>query len=229
MKRLAFAFFLALCLPLLAVAGNSITFVINDINTDNEEVIVYPEGTTYKVMDEEGQPLQPSQVEGGAKTFAPGNYQLFVYPSYRPEQADRIPIRSQQLRVFETPRDAKRSGYQKNWKEGKIVIHHDNGSQYISRPYGMEQVYEKGAELQKKIVVASEEKPGQYNLKLYFKNGLEFHYLDGKASARLNGEPQVIEGEYIVHTDIGSAKISFNPRNGETWWVFTKEEESKAE
>jgi len=35
-----------------------------------------------------------------------------------------------------------------------------------------------------------------------------------------------VEGKYIVHTNLGTAKISFNPETGKSYWVFLKEEPS---
>jgi len=229
MKPLIIAFSLFLCLPAFLLAGNSITFVINDLETDEEKVIVYPEGTTYEVVDEEGKAIPPVEKEGGAFTYKAEQITLLVYPIYRPDKADDYSLTSKRLRVFETNRDAKRQGYAKNWTESVIVINRGHDEKYVSRPYGVETAYKKSAELQKKIVLASEERPGQYNLKLYFKNGVEFHYQDGEATASLNGKPLIVEGKYIVHTDQGTAKISFNPDSGKTWWVFTKGKEATAE
>lgn len=231
MKNLVLTLLLGTLLPTLSIAGNSVTFVINDLakEVNDEQVLVYPEGTAYKVMQQSGELLSPTEREGGALTFAPGKFKLMVYPSYRPEQADEFTLVNKQLRVFETPWDAKRMGYAKNWKEGKIILNHDDGTQYISRPYAVERTYSNNELLQKKVVAASDERPGRYNLKLYFKNGLQFHYIDGQARAELDGEPQIVEGAYIVHTDLGTAKISFNPENGDTWWVFTKESGKSAE
>jgi hypothetical protein len=210
-------------LPASTNAGNSLTFVINESSTDDESVIIYPEGTTYEVVDAQGLQQKPDKVDEGAKFFTVDNeLTIVVYPSYRPNKADRIPVKGDRLRVFETAQDAQRYGWAKNWQEGKIVLNHDDGGQYISRPYGMEKKYKQGAAMRKKIVLASEKRPGQYNLKLYFKNGLEFHYEDGEVTASLNGEGLIVEGKYLVHTKMGTAKISFNPKTGETWWVFTE-------
>ncbi len=223
---LGFGLACALC-PSAATAGSIVTFVINDLDTDEEQVLVYPGGTTYEVLDKQGQPYEPSKADGGAKFYDPGKYTLVVYPSYRPKKGDRIQIKGDRLRVFETPGDAKRYGYAKNWQESKITLNHDDGKQYVSRPYGIERKYKTEAKLEKKIVVASEKSPGQYNLKMYFKNGLQFHYIDGKATAMLNGKPQIVEGKYIVHTDLGTAKISFNPEDGQVYWVFLKNKEDR--
>lgn len=229
MKHLTVTLSLLLWLPAFLLAGNSVTFVINDLNIDDEKVLVYPAGTTYKVLGENGQPIPPAQQDKGALAYEARNFQLLVYPSYRPDKADEYSFADKRLRVFETPRDAKRQGYAKNWQEGEIVLNHGEDNKYVSRPYGVETAYEKSAQLQKKIVLASEERPGQYNLKLYFKNGVEFHYQDGEATASLNGKPLIVEGKYIVHSDMGTAKISFNPETGKTWWVFTKEKETTTE
>lgn len=61
---------------------------------------------------------------------------------------------------------------------------------------------------------------------LYFKlsNGIEFSYVDGKYNATLNNKYLDIKGKYVINSKLGTLKISFNPNNGETWWVFESKE-----
>ena len=51
-------------------------------------------------------------------------------------------------------------------------------------------------------------------------NGIEFSYVDGKYNATLNNKYLDIKGKYVIDSKLGILKISFNPNNGETWWVF---------
>ena len=65
---------------------------------------------------------------------------------------------------------------------------------------------------------------GERNVLLIFNNGLVFRYFDGNARAWWDGEEIEMHGKYLVRTPEGTAKISYNPKNGETWWVFDTSE-----
>lgn len=60
----------------------------------------------------------------------------------------------------------------------------------------------------------------KYNLTLTFNNGLIFSYVDGQTEAIWEDKPIEIQGRYVIKSELGTYKISFNPANGETWWVF---------
>ncbi|WP_435415800.1 hypothetical protein [Polaribacter aestuariivivens] len=71
-----------------------------------------------------------------------------------------------------------------------------------------------------KIITTSKTNPNRKNLTLKFTNGIEFSYTDGKVRANLDGKDLYVENKYVIYSKLGIAKISFNPKNGETWWVF---------
>lgn len=79
--------------------------------------------------------------------------------------------------------------------------------------------------LECKVVFQLEQCFGYYNFKMYFRNGFEFYYLDGKVIVFLDGNFQIVEGKYIVYIDFGMVKISFNLEIGKIYWVFFKEEQ----
>jgi len=72
----------------------------------------------------------------------------------------------------------------------------------------------------KKIITDSKKNNHRKNLVLKFTNGIEFSYIDGVVTATLDGKELYIENSYLIYSKLGVAKISFNPKNGETWWVF---------
>ena len=55
-------------------------------------------------------------------------------------------------------------------------------------------------------------------------NGITFTYKDGEYTSTLNDKKLEIDGKYVIESKLGTLKISFNPRNGETWWVFEENE-----
>lgn len=71
-----------------------------------------------------------------------------------------------------------------------------------------------------KKVTKSLTKANKYNLEFTLSNGITFTYVDGKYNAKLNNKYLNIYGKYVIKSKLGTLKISFNPRNGETWWVF---------
>lgn len=74
--------------------------------------------------------------------------------------------------------------------------------------------------LEKKDISESKNKEGFYNLEAKFSNGLTFKYKDGKTSALQEGKELVITNRYLVDTPQGTLKLSFDPSDGEFWYVF---------
>ena len=72
----------------------------------------------------------------------------------------------------------------------------------------------------KKTITKSDLNPGTYNLSLVFSNNLIVRYDSGKISAWQNGKTLNVKGNYLVQTLEGLLKLSFEPKTGETWWVF---------
>lgn len=100
------------------------------------------------------------------------------------------------------------------------IIERDNFSHPKKEKSSVEKTNHSNSIAATKTVTDSKIKKGRKNLVLKFTNGIEFSYIDGKTSATLNGKEIYIEGNYLVYCKLGVAKISFNPKNGETWWVF---------
>ncbi len=61
---------------------------------------------------------------------------------------------------------------------------------------------------------------GRYNLELTFSNDLLFSYQDGDVKATQKGVDLIIVNHYLVQTEEGLFKISFNPANGQLWYVI---------
>lgn len=75
-----------------------------------------------------------------------------------------------------------------------------------------------------KKVTKSFVKENKYNLEFELSNGITFTYKDGEYTSTLNDKKLEIDGKYVIESKLGTLKISFNPRNGETWWVFEENE-----
>ena len=72
----------------------------------------------------------------------------------------------------------------------------------------------------RKKVTKSLVNKNKYNLEFELSNGITFTYKDGKYTSTLNDKKLDIDSKYVIESKLGTLKISFNPRNGETWWVF---------
>ena len=62
-----------------------------------------------------------------------------------------------------------------------------------------------------------------YDVSLEFSNGILCLYRDGKANAWKNGKSLPIKHKYIIQTDEGALKLSYNPQTQKIWWIFDKE------
>ena len=74
--------------------------------------------------------------------------------------------------------------------------------------------------LERKEILFSKKNPDRYNLLAVFNNGLVFKYEDGAVRAWLDSEEIEVTNHYLVETPEGLLKISFDPKDGEFWYVF---------
>ncbi|AGC76069.1 hypothetical protein LX97_00744 [Nonlabens dokdonensis] len=68
--------------------------------------------------------------------------------------------------------------------------------------------------------ITQKEKNGVYELLAVFSNGLIFKYSDGIAWAWINGDKVPVTNHYLVESPEGLLKLSFDPKDGEFWYVF---------
>lgn len=77
-----------------------------------------------------------------------------------------------------------------------------------------------GVSLDKTSYIDSSVKKGETNVVLEFSNGVIFKYKDGKITATLNNKEVEVKGHYLIYSDSGVVKISYNPKNKELWWTY---------
>ncbi|MEM6965501.1 MAG: hypothetical protein AAF573_12090 [Bacteroidota bacterium] len=187
---------------------NVVTVVIDSADDDDQLISYYPEGTTYQVelIKKDAAPVITEE-----KVVYEGDMQLRVFPKYRKDEADQFAITGKRLRIFKTAAAAAEAGFVAEW----------NYSDKKETPtdYGKMELPAQKVTVSKKLE-PSKITEGNYNVTLTFSNGVIFKYSDGKYNAQLNGESLRIKNKYIVETDDGILKFSFNPENGEVWWFY---------
>lgn len=161
------------------------------------DYIMYPPGTAFKLLDNKGQTILTEASAPTKFVIKDNNYKLIVSPNYKNEND-----------IY-------------NLSEGKVEI-------LATKDYGQSNStshIRKGLKNEitaKKELTESTQMRGQKNLKFELSNGITFKYIDGKYSAMLEDEDLIIKGKYLIYSDIGVLKLSFNPSNGVLWWVFEK-------
>ncbi len=156
------------------------------------DYMIYPPGTKFELKNQEGDIILSDSDEPGMMTFDE-NFTLYVYPSWK-DEAEIFKLRNGKVEKLLTSNFSR-----------KTLIGHSVNNNGITM---------------KKTLVKSDINPELYNATFKFSNGIVATYTDGEFKASLNGERLRAEYKYIIYSDLGVLKLSFNPRNSETWWIF---------
>ncbi|WP_143473241.1 hypothetical protein [Flavilitoribacter nigricans] len=191
-----------------AETTDPLAIVIGDLAGNAEQTIYFPGGTTFQVTNGSRQTLEPQISTPGAFVYE-GDLILQVFPSYRPEQAQVFDLEQKRLRIFTSDEAARAAGFAYEAKRR-------NNASGITDAYGRYI----GEVKAKTELTPSAKVPGTYHLRLTFSNGLVFTYEDGTVGAQLEGEALPVKSKYIIRTKLGTAKVSFDPEDGEVWYVF---------
>ena len=214
----AFSLFISFSLLAQDNPYDFMTIVVEKENGTVDQLVYYPEGSTHQVKSVNNQVIAVDSSSAGLFIYE-GNLELVIFPQYRKEKPDYYSIRKQKLKVYTTAKAAFAAGFGSGWgyeyadiyKKDKPVAYSKTVSSYQSNGVSTE-----------KELIPSSTNADQYNLKMTFSNGIVFTYTDGKYKATLDGEELYIKGKYLIESKLGTAKLSFNPSNGEVWWVFEK-------
>ena len=216
-KQLATTTWILALLSCLSINVNgqihdALILVMDKPGTDILEVIQYPPGTEYKVLDTEGNQVRLYEKVKHILSYE-GDFVLEVRPDYKPG-ADRYEKTDLRLRITHSNEGAIAidlpSLYKRLW--------HHKPEHDLTKKYDYGQ-YTGDVTLTKKLI-PSNKIPNTFNVEARFSNGIEFSYTDGKAEASLDGKELEIEGKFIIKSELGLAKLSFNPHNGVVWYVF---------
>ncbi|NRB61023.1 MAG: hypothetical protein HRU50_13920 [Winogradskyella sp.] len=157
-------------------------------------VIMYPPGTKFELKTKEGYIIFKNSSDPGSIEIKE-KHTLYVYPSWK-DSADVFVL-----------------------KDGKVekVLTSTYGD--ADKDYDIKEISSNGVTAESKVT-DSKTLEGKKNLEFTLSNGITFNYIDGLYSAVLGEKNLTIKHKYIVYSDLGTLKLSFNPSNGVVWWVF---------
>jgi hypothetical protein len=159
---------------------------------------MYPPGTKFELKTKEGYIIFKNSDDPGLINITE-KHTLYVYPNWK-DDADVFVLTEGKVEKVLT------STYVES--DSKKHRYNSNG---VTADYK---------------VTDSKDRKGKKNLNFKLSNGITFIYEDDKYRAFLN-EPDNyirIKGKYVIESEIGSLKLSFNPSNGVVWWVFDASE-----
>ncbi|MEN0050109.1 MAG: hypothetical protein AAF806_23800 [Bacteroidota bacterium] len=207
------AVFLFACLnfttPLEAKEGN--LMIIIDKTEAERLVLEYPTGTTYKVLNTNDIAIEGKEQES-VTIYDANDYKLIIYPTYK-KSPDIFKFKNQQIKILESVSHV------------DPIKFHQSISTAKDNNYGQ---YSGDVKIEK-LLVKSKQFPEEYNCVLTLSNGIVFSYIDGEAAATFYDEILDIKGKYVFESELGTTKLSYNPKNGEVWYFFESSEKNRNE
>jgi hypothetical protein len=187
---------LALLFNYLVSAQDYFALVVKNDNTTYN----YPENAIITVIDSMGNKTNIGKKEG---ITLKGNYTLSIATPWKKEP-EILKSDGGVLEIFILPSE------RKNWTPE--VDNRTVTTRYDTNP--------NKPSLELKEILVSDKNPNHYNLLAVFNNGLVFKYEDGDVRAWLDNEEVEVTNHYLVKTPEGLLKASFDPKEGEFWYVF---------
>ncbi|WP_299521615.1 hypothetical protein [Winogradskyella sp.] len=180
--------------------GNAQKTYLKITKSDNvHDFEMYPPGTKFELKTKEGYIIFKNSDDPGIVEIEE-KHTLYVYPNWK-DDADIFVLTEGKVEKVLT------STYNDSHKNSGKTATSNNGVTSASK------------------VTDSEILEGKKNLEFTLSNGITFTYTDGVYSAALDEKILIIKYKYLIYSDLGVLKLSFNTNNGNVWWVFepTKE------
>lgn len=157
-------------------------------------VVMYPPGTEFELRNEHGYIVMKNS-DTPYSLEIKSRHKLTVSPNYKNEKDIFILTEGKVEKVLTARFMAKESRMETLFIDDRNVTAH-------------------------KKVTESNLRKGYKNLEFELSNGISFTYKDGKYSAMFRNAKIEITGKYLINTEIGILKLSFDPKTGVVWWVF---------
>jgi hypothetical protein len=184
-------------ITLLIMAVSNLGFAQNiylKISEENKTSVSYPPGTTFELKNKHGYIIL-KESETPLIYKIDESYTLTVFPTYKKEKD-----------VY-------------NLINGKIELI-SNAEYIIGIPHEKSVYQSYGVSLDKTTYSSSTINKGESNVVLEFSNNVVFYYTDGDVRATLNSIDVEIKGKFLIYSESGVVKISFNPKNKDLWWTY---------
>lgn len=169
--------------------------VKNDKTTYN-----YPENVEITVIDSVG---NKTTIKKDDALTLKGDYTLSITTPWKKEP-EILKSDGGVLEIFVLPIERRNWTPELNQKSETVWYEHKDDSPSLER----------------KEIMYSKKNPERYNVLAVFNNGLVFKYEDGTVRAWLDNEEVEVTNHYLVETPEGLLKASFDPKNGDFWYVF---------
>lgn len=189
-------YILALLIGEYVIAQDYFAVVVKNENTTYN----YPESAEFTLIDESGSQTILGKNES---LTLEGDYTLSIKTFWKPSP-EIIKSEGGKLEIFILPME--RRNWTQNFENGSQIVWYDK--------------HEEKPSLERKEIKLSKVNLKSYNLLAVFNNGLVFKYEDGVVRAWLNGKEIEVTNQYLVQTPDGLLKASFDPYDGEFWYVF---------
>jgi hypothetical protein len=163
--------------------------------TQDNKTVSYPPGTQFELKNPHGYIVLKYSQTPRVQTID-GDYELILHPDYRTEK-EVVKL--------------------KKGDKVELVLSHYSEKTDPGNHYGY---LDQSAILADKQVTDSPKQKGKKNLTLKLNNGIKFVYEDGNYYAKLRKKYVDVQGKYLIETDLGTLKVSFNPDSGVVWWIF---------
>ncbi|WP_299213326.1 hypothetical protein [uncultured Dokdonia sp.] len=188
------------------------------IKLDNQKEISYPPGVGFIAQDADGNTvLSPSELETIKVYEVQMPITLFVFTTWN-DEPDVYEISSGTLSLGETDIDYNPDT---TYTYGRAKKGETYGRTKKGETYGRSTMMSNGLSMTRARYFANDAKTG-YNASIEFSNDVIFYYRDGAVSAWQNGKDLEITGNYLIKTNKGIIKLSYDPSDKELWWVFDK-------
>lgn len=188
----------------------------------DESEINYPPGTGFIAQDEDGNTvLSPKELEEQEIYEVKEPITLFVFVYWK-DEPDVFELTDGKLVLGRTHKTFSNNEHTKKGNKEKDHYSRPTDRGNVNK-YGGWTGNSNGMTLDATRFFDYDEKSG-YDASLEFSDGTIFYYRDGKVNAWKDGKDLVIEGNYMIKTNEGIIKLSYDPKTKKIWWVFDKDE-----
>lgn len=219
MKNLVILIVSLLCANNTTQASDAVGSTYLKIKIDDQKEISYPPGTGFVAEDASGTTvLSPSRLEQIKEYKITEPITLWVFTAWN-DEPDTYELSSGKLVLGTSRYDYdKESGFDFSRFKKRYNYSHKKEEE----AYGAWKGTSNGVYITKRRFFDYDEATG-YDTSLEFSNDVVFYYRDGEVEAWQDGKTLKIEGKYLIYTNLGVIKLSYNPVNKEIWYVFEKD------